>query len=88
MNDCFLHMQFYARRWMIEQIMTLIGRSSPNPKRYRELLESFETATLRRTLEQLHESPSFNFPATSLTENAGVIASADTGTVPGSSRDP
>ena len=53
MNCPFLHIQSHTRAMMIEQIMALIGRGSSNPRQYRRTLESFETATLRRTLQSL-----------------------------------
>ena len=53
MNCPFLHIQSHTRAMMIEQIMALIGRGSSNPRQYRRTLESFETATLRRTLDEL-----------------------------------
>lgn len=79
----------HARTMMVEQIMTLIGRSSSNPKRYREILEGFDSTTLQRSLEALTlgEIVAGDFPDPSLTENAGVIASTDTGHAPGSARD-
>lgn len=43
------------RAMMIEQIMALIGRSSADPKRYREILESLESETLRWALNDLTE---------------------------------
>lgn len=98
-----LNIHSHTRLMLIEQIMALHGRGSKNPKRYRELLEGFEIATLRRALTESDfpessgiemeapmqpagESPA-QFPVPSLTENAGVIASTDTGTVPGSARE-
>lgn len=85
MNTNPTNIECHTRLMLVEQIMALHGRlhgrGSKNPKRYRELLESFELSTLRRTLEES------NFPALSLTETAGVIASADISTVPGSARD-
>ena len=98
MNDCFLHIHSYAKQHLVEQIMALIGRSSSDPASYRRTLELFEIETLRRTLTEIGMQGStnpgsplpdflFDFPAPSLTENAGVIASADIGTVPGSARE-
>lgn len=45
-----------AKSYYIEQIMALIGRSSSNPKRYRELLEGFSIETLSRTWRELMDS--------------------------------
>lgn len=43
------------RAMMIEQIMALIGRSSADPKRHREILESLESETLKRALNDFTE---------------------------------
>lgn len=72
----------YAQAGLIEQVMALHGRGSSDPKRYRRLLESMDIPALQRALDVPPD-----FPATSLTENAGVIARADTGTPPGSALD-
>lgn len=42
-----------AKAHLVEQIMALIGRASPNPKRYRELLEDRDIETLRRMRDHI-----------------------------------
>jgi hypothetical protein len=44
-----LNVVSHARAMLVEQIMALIGRSSPDPARYRRLLEGMEYRTLQRT---------------------------------------
>ncbi len=101
----------HAHAMLVEQIMALIGRASSDPKRYRQILESYDIATLRRLWNELTENLTAcpatkpGHPATDgesgnasrnseehavsfsqlprLTDNAGEIASADKGTVPG-----
>jgi hypothetical protein len=46
-----LHVANHTRQMLVEQIMALVGRASSDPQRYRQILESFDVATLRRTLD-------------------------------------
>jgi hypothetical protein len=80
------NIHFHARLMMIEQIMQLIGRSSKDPKRYRRILASQDSETLRRTWHKLQESTLADFPALELTtacDEPRRIQSVD-----GSARDP
>jgi hypothetical protein len=72
----------YAKTHLVEMVMAMHGRGSSDPKRYRRVLELMDLPALRCALDE-----PFDFPAPSLTENAGVIASTDTGRAPGSARD-
>ena len=67
----------YTRQHMVEQVMARHGQGSPDPVTYRRVLNRMGLPALRRALI---EPP--DFPAVSLTENAGVIASADKGESP------
>lgn len=71
----------YTRQHLVEQVMARHGCASPDPVTYRRVLNRMGLPALRRALI---EPP--DFPALSLTENAGVIASADKGHAPDSSR--
>lgn len=81
MNDPWLNIHSYAKAHLVEQVMAMHGRASSDPKLYRRILERMDSAALRRALTES------DFPAPSLTENAGVIASTDTGHAPGSARE-
>lgn len=71
----------HAHAMLVEQVMALHGRGSSDPKTYRRILERMNSPALLRALNES------DFPALSLTENAGVIARTDKGTVPGSARE-
>lgn len=80
----------HTRDMLVEKIMALIGRSSRDPVNYRRILYGMEISTLSRLLKQLEATVFADVkisPLPSLTENAGVIARADTGTVPDSERE-
>lgn len=71
----------HAHAMMVEQVMAVYGRGSSDPVRYRKVLSRMSCAALQRALDET------DFPVPSLTENAGVIASTDTGHAPDSVRE-
>jgi len=92
--DPWLNIHSYAHTWLVEQVMAVHGRGSSDPVTYRRVLERMDSPALMRALEEsdfprsdFRAPRSNDFPALSLTENAGVIASADTGHAPGSARE-
>lgn len=48
MNDTFLHIVDYSRTMLIEQVMTIIGRSSRKPRDTRNRLERMTPERLRK----------------------------------------
>ncbi|MBC8095748.1 MAG: hypothetical protein H7Y43_08040 [Akkermansiaceae bacterium] len=48
-----LNIMSHAKAQLIEQVMALVGRSSPDPVRYRRVLEGMEYTTLQRTWQTL-----------------------------------
>lgn len=51
MNDCFLHINEYAKMQVIEIIMTTVGRRIQRARQYREDLNAMTLEEVRRERE-------------------------------------
>lgn len=51
------HIRVYSKMHLVEMVMALHGRGSPDPRRYRQLLEQMDEPALRRALDEPPDFP-------------------------------